>query len=390
MMMNKKFALSLVCASMVILTGCEDEEIIFKTPPEVQNQLQQYKTQNEALTNANTQLTNANMSLKAEIEELKNNPIIKPYDFASQCKTVGIDFDYVNPNSPDDKTDHAPVKRVAATTDCTSCHNAQSSNPGPHPQYGNCAQCHTNPHDTTPPPSGGPNDPTFDQPSFMAGAVDGKTGASGSTFYTPGSYLNAEWLKKQLDAQFNIYRWIPVEAGGVTQLAAACQLAKREHMVDMYPNDGKAYEIEHKYNALGAKLVATVNKFEEQGVQVQTPNIATFGYGLKEIDGAYFVTMNIMKNNTCYNAIMNGEARLSYYEYDPAAFEKTGLELPSRNRGARIITKTDYKQTSLSDPNRQPIPGFSAGEDFKPADVNWDNVGSCSLTLKVESIIPLG
>uniref|UniRef100_E6XHA3 Putative diheme cytochrome c n=1 Tax=Shewanella putrefaciens (strain 200) TaxID=399804 RepID=E6XHA3_SHEP2 len=395
--MKKKFTLSLLCASMVVLTGCKDEEVIFKTSPEVENQLQQYKVQNDALTRANTQLlaintqlTSTNNTLKTEIEDLKNNPIVKPYDFASQCKMEGIEFDYVNPNSPTTSTQSLSINMTATTEDCTSCHNAQI-NPGPHPEFGNCANCHDGHNGNgTLPPSGGPTDPTFNQPEFAAGAIDGKTGASGASFYTPGSYLNAEWLKKQLDAQFNIYRWKEVTTGGVTKLASACGLDNRQHMMDMFPNDGKAYEIEHKYNAIGAKLVATVNKFEEEGVKVQTPNIATFGYGLKEIDGSYFVTMNIMKTNTCYNAIMNGEARLSYYEYDPAALEKTGLEVPSRNRGARIITKTDYKQTSLIDLNRQPLPGFGTGEEFTPTDVNWDSVGSCSLYLKVENIIPLG
>lgn len=74
--MKKKFTLSLLCASMVVLTGCKDEEVIFKTSPEVENQLQQYKVQNDALTRANTQLlaintqlTSTNNTLKTEIED---------------------------------------------------------------------------------------------------------------------------------------------------------------------------------------------------------------------------------------------------------------------------------------------------------------------------------
>jgi len=388
--MRNKFALSVICASMVMLTGCEEEQVVFKTDPAILGQLKELNAQNSSLTVANQQLTKRNAELTATIEDLQNKPQTKPTNFVEQCKTAGISFEYVDPNLP--FTSSAPAQQFAATQECSTCHTA-TQNPPPHADFGNCANCHNGHSDDTPPPSGGPTDPSFEQPEFGVGggSIDGKTGASGKTYYTPGSYLNAQYLKQQLDAQYHIYRWKAVETGGVTTIENACNLANRQHMVDMFPNDGKAYEIEYKKNALGAKLIATVNNFDLDGKSAQSPNIATFGYGLQQIDGDYFVSMSIGKSNTCYNVIMNGEARLSYYEYDPAELEKTGLQTASRNRGARIIVKTDYVKTGLQGLDWQTaIPGLGQGENFAPTDVDWSQVGACKLMLKVENIIPLG
>lgn len=397
-MMKRKFTMTLLCASMIAMTGCNDDETIYKPDPNIESKLQKLTDENGALTTRNSQLTTTNSQLlennqrlTTEVNDLKNSPTIQAHDFISQCKIIGTDFDFVNPNADVNEVNTAAIQTLAVSTDCKSCHGA--SNPPPHADYGDCKNCHEGHADTPEPelPTGGPTLPTFAQPAFLPGVIDGKTGASGSTFYTPGSYLNAQWLYRQLNAQFHIYRWKEVSTGGVIKLEEACQLAQRQHMVDMFPNDGKAYEIEHKNNAIGAKSIATVNKFQEDGKAVETPNIATFGYGLKEIDGAYFVTMNIGKGNTCHNIIMNGEARLSYYEYDPAQVEKTGLAIPSRNRGARIIAKTDYERTGLLSADwATAVPGLGVGETFKPEDVKWEDVGACNLMLKIENIIPLG
>lgn len=393
MMMKRKFALTLVCASMVALTGCsEDEKIVYKPDPELEAQL-------AALEKENGQLNDANLALEQELNDLKENPPIKPHDFASQCASVGIHFDYVDPNGGDTALS-APVSHVAAANDdCLSCHTYDGSGSSgvtpPHADYGDCASCHEGHSDGSEPggPTGNPTDPSFIQPAFAPGAIDGKTGASGSAYYGSGSYLNAQWLKAQLDAQVHNFRWKEAteDESGVTDLNAACGLENRQHVTDMFPNDGKAYVIEQKDNAIGAKLVATVNRFQDEGMATETPNIATFGFGLKEIEGAYYANMFIGKNNTCYNIIMNGEARLSYYEYDPTQFTKTGLEENSRNRGARILVTTDYTRTGLYGPDwATPVPGAGIGETFKPEDLDWSQVGACNLTLKVESIIPLG
>ncbi|BDY04442.1 hypothetical protein F0521_14830 [Ferrimonas sp. YFM] len=393
MMMKRKFALSLICASVVALTGCDDDDkVIYKPDPETQAQL-------AALEKENSQLTDANQALEQELNDLKDNPPIKPYDFVTQCAAAGVHFDYVDPNGGDAEVKTTVSHAAAANDDCLSCHTYDGSGDTgvtpPHGDYGDCATCHEGHDGGTEPggPSGEPTDPTFEQPAFAFGAVDGKTGASGSSYYGSGSYLNAQWLQAQLDAQVHNFRWKEAAEGetGATALAAACAMDNRQHMTEMFPDDGKAYVIEQKDNAIGAKLVATVNRFQEEGVDVETPNIATFGFGLKEIEGDYYASMFIGKNNTCYNMIMNGEARLSYYEYDPAQFTKTGLEEDSRNRGARILVTTDYTRTGLFGPDwATPVPGAGIGEEFKPEDLDWSQVGACNLTLKVESIIPLG
>ncbi|WP_028111801.1 bZIP transcription factor [Ferrimonas kyonanensis] len=398
-MKKKQLALSLVCASMVMLTGCNDDETVYETSPEMWDKLEQLETENEALEQQNEQLAEQNTALVAEVNYWKHNgSTVAPHDFTSQCAAIGIEFDYVDPNTPEAARVMA-VSAVAGGDDCLSCHTYDGSGDTgvtpPHGDYGDCAGCHEGHDGGTDPggPSGEPTDPTYTQPSFAAGAVDGKTGASGASYYGSGSYLNAQWLQAQLDAQVHNYRWSEAADGdtGVSTLAAACALDNRQHMTQMFPEDGKAYVIESKENAIGAKLVATVNKFDDNGTQVETPNIATFGFGLKEIEGEYYTSMFIGKNNTCYNAIMNGEARLSYYEYDPTQFAKTGLEEESRNRGARIIVSTDYTRTGLFAPDwATPVPGLGAGETFKPEDVDWNAVGACNLTFKVESIIPLG
>ncbi|TKB54313.1 hypothetical protein [Ferrimonas aestuarii] len=395
-MMKKKFALSLVCASMVALTGCSDDETtVYQDTPETLAKVESLEKQNGELDAKNDELTEQNTVLLAEIEELKENGNVKPYNFVTQCATVDINFDYVDPNAEESAS---VVTLAAEEQDCLSCHSydADGGPAGvvvPHGDMGSCDTCHEGHSD-----GGGeplpedPTDPTYEQPTF-AGGVDGKTGASGYSYYGSGSYLSADWLVAQINKKVHNYRWKEAADGetSVTELAAACGLDNREHMVDMFPSDGKAYVIEEKSNNNGASMVSTVNKFVDEGVNVETPNIAVFGYGLKKQGDDYYVTMSIGKNNSCYNMIMNGEARLQYYEYDPTQFEKTGLETPSRNRGARIIATTDYVGTALKQADWvTPVPGLDAGQDFNPVDVDWSQVGSCSLSLKVESIIPLG
>ena len=64
-----------------------------------------------------------------------------------------------------------------------------------------------------------------------------------------------------------------------------------------------------------------------------TPNVTIFDYGIKlEDEGNYYVSMSIGKNNTCYNAVTEGETRLAYFEYSPmfsAKFERNTLKYNS-------------------------------------------------------------
>jgi len=399
--MKKKLLITLMCSSLVVMTGCS-EDTVYETSQEVLDQLAQLETanselgaQNSLLTDEKAKLAQEKAALELEVGDLKDG-MLAPYDFSTQCADIDVAFDYLDPNAKE--TAPLPKANVGvAGDDCLSCHTYDGSgNAGiipPHNDYGDCTGCHA-PHATTPGDlTGNPTDPTYAQPVFRPGAIDGKTGASGLSYYGSGSYLNAEWLEAAVNTKIHNYRWTEAaeEESGVTTLAQACVVEKREHMKDMFPNDGKAYVVETSGNYLGGKLVATVNKYIENGVAVETPNVATFGWGMKNINGEYFSSVFIGKNNTCYNAIMNGGARLSYYQYDETQFTKTGFDEDSRNRGARLIVTTDYTRTGLFAADwATPVPGVGIGEPFAPADVDWSQVGACNITFKVEKIIPLG
>ena len=218
--------------------------------------------------------------------------------------------------------------------DCLDCHEN-------HGKPGDCTACHEMAREDL----GGhsPLVPTFPQPhdTPRQGDIDGITGASGDYYYGAASYLNAAYLMSRIN---------------------------RIHG--------------------GAKLFSTVNrvKSDETGEWRYTPNIATFGYGMREEGGKYYVFLDIGKNNSCYNAIRSGDIRFSYYEYQPEQEEKF-----VRNRGARIIGRVDYGRTALKSPDwRTELPGFGTGERFTPEAVDWEKVGACSLVAEIVGIIPLG
>lgn len=399
--MKKKLLATLICSSLVLMTGCNDDTVE-KTSQDVLDKLAQLEATNSELTTQNDQLNDAQIKLAKEkadlqlaIGELKDN-MLQPYDFSTQCAEIDVAFDYIDPNTKEAELVLKANVGVAGD-ECLSCHTydgtGESGVTPPHSDYGDCAGCHA-PHSAPPADLvGNPTDPTYTQPIFKPGAIDGKTGASGLSYYTTGSFLNAKWLEDAVNTKIHNYRWTEAtEANtGATTLAQACVMENREHMTEMYPNDGKAYVIETADNYLGSKLVATVNKYVENGVTIETPNVATFGWGLKNINGDYFSSVFIGKNNTCYNAIMNGNARLSYYQYDETQFAKTGFDEDSRNRGARLIVTTDYTRTGLFAADwATPVPGAGIGETFDPKDIDWNQVGACNITFKVEKIIPLG
>jgi hypothetical protein len=398
--MKNRLLMMLVCSPLVLMTGC-GEDTVNETSQEVLDELALLKTDNSELSVKNSKLADEKVKLaedKAalllEVGDLKDG-MLAPYDFTTQCASIDVDFDYLNPNAKE--VVQVAKSNVGLTGEsCLSCHTYDGSGYAgvipPHTDYGDCAGCHA-PHTTTPGDLvGSPTDPTHEQPVFKPGAIDGKTGASGLSYYSTGSYLNAEWLVAAVSSKIQNYRWAEAaEDVGVTTLAQACVVENREHMKNMFPNDGKAYMVESAGNYAGAKLIATVNKYVENGVMVETPNVATFGWGVKNIDGEYFSSVFIGKNNTCFNAIMNGNARLSFYEYDETQFTKTGFEEDSRNRGARLIVTTDYTRTGLfADDWATPVPGAGIGEAFAPEDIDWNQVGACNITFKVEKIIPLG
>ncbi|WP_282167013.1 hypothetical protein [Shewanella japonica] len=396
--MKKTFKLSVLCIAMLGLTACSDDDT---DTSGLENQIEQLEAQNAELNTKNTELTAANDSLVEDnanlvtkADELQTKAVGYISTFAHQCAEEGVNFDYIDPNAPaDEEPLVAAFASAMASDDCMSCHNYEGSDPAnvPHGDYGTCSNCHDSPHEETPPVDpGDPQDPTFPQPEPDDTLVDGKTGASGSFYYGTGSFLNADYLAQRLNGSIYNYEWKEVSDGsGAKTLKTACGLQNREYMADMFPNDGKEYQLSAIKNQMGAKLVTTVNKFtdDETAEMVETPNVAIFGYGMKlEDNGNYYVSMSIGKNNTCYNAVTEGEARLAYYEYSPMLSAKF-----ERNMGARILGTIDYERTALKGFDWvTEVPGLGAGEDFTPSDVDWTKVGACSLVIKVDSIIPLG
>jgi hypothetical protein len=172
------------------------------------------------------------------------------------------------------------------------------------------------------------------------------TGASGDYYYGRSSYLDAAFLASRVNGIRKIYHWESTEEPeeGVESLAAACALPERPAALALFPDDGERYRLRAASNQQSARLVSTVNRYRdlETGEWVHKPNIATFGYGMREEDGRYFVTLNIGRNNSCHNAISSGDMRFSYYEYDSGQPDKA-----LRNRGARIIGRVDYTRTAL-------------------------------------------
>ncbi|WP_144210895.1 hypothetical protein [Shewanella donghaensis] len=396
--MKNKFKLSVLCIAVLGLTACSDDDTdtsgLETQIKQLEEQNAELNTTNETLSSTNESLVADNASLVTQTDKLQEKAVSYISTFSAQCAEEGAIFDYIDPNAPAEETPQvATFASAMASEDCMSCHNYEGSDPAnvPHGDYGVCSNCHESPHDETPPVDpGNPQEPTFPQPEGDDSKVDGKTGASGAFYYNAGSFLNADYLAQRLNGSIYNYEWKEVSDGsGAKTLKTACGLQNREYMADMFPADGKEYQLSAISNQMGAKLVSTVNKFtdDETAEEVETPNIAIFGYGMKlEDDGNYYVSMSIGKNNTCYNVINDGEARLSYYEYSPMLSAKF-----ERNMGARILGTVDFTRTALKKSDWvTEVPGLGAGETFTPSDVDWTAVGACSLVIKVDGIIPLG
>ncbi|MBY5990885.1 hypothetical protein [Ferrimonas balearica] len=422
--MKKVFVMSVVCASVLAVTGCSDDTEYVQDPAQ-QELIDQLTAQNAQLESDKSALESDNAALQTKAESYISR-------FPEQCAEIGVAFDYVDPNAPAEAASVALVRAMSSQIldptpgSCASCHGYEGEDnsgkvgaPAPHGAFGNaetsCDTCHA----TDEPDShygdayllahtdydpGGPSepmdptDPTFDQPTFGGSVVDGKTGASGPSYYGSGSYLNADYLAERINGKVYNAEWALAdkEEGeeGVTTLTAACQLEGRESVLAMFPDDGQEYVLNQFGNQIGTKTVVTVSKYTDEltGEEHQVPNVAVFGYGLRKEGDSYFASMSINHNNTCYNAVMNGDVRLNYYEYEPMNSLKVGPNDDARNRGARILGTVDLEKTLLANAYwdfGNPVYGGSAGA-IDPKAVDWTTVGSCSLVIKVDGIIPLG
>ena len=304
-----------------------------------------------------------------------------PRHFHDQCLAVGIQLSAAG--APQEPTKKKQATSQPTDADCLQCHQAHGVEA--------CTSCHQ-PHAQAPAPAPTATTPlnaSFPQPVDRRryGELDGVTGASGDFYYGEASYLDAEFLMSRVNGLQRVYSWEPGDEadGAVASLEAACRLPEAPSVVNPDPADGQHYRLRSADNQLGVKVVATVNA-PAPGQTTGTPNIATFGYGMRREGDSYFVTLEIGRNNSCHNAVDRGLMRFSYYEYDPSSTHKL-----QRNRGARILGELDYRRSELRATDwKTPLPGLAAGVVFTPGDVDWDKVGACALVVKVVGIIPLG
>ncbi|WP_095497923.1 hypothetical protein [Paraferrimonas haliotis] len=422
--MKKLMVTTLAAAITFGLAGCSDDT----DTSALEQQIADLQSANSKLEADKTVLEEANSDLTEQNGKLQEKAVGYISNFQQQCAEIGEVFEYVNPN-PDTTIHNGPAYQtngaatLAGAPDyteghdsgmaCTTCHTT-SSLPSSHSGYtdGTCTSCHSvaDPTDPDVPGDGeigAPGTPTHPESGEWKTVA---TGASGNFYYNSqgASFVNAKFLETRFGKMFDFYEWQEVTPAAssvvaatmsdnstpITELAQACKLPGREHLTQMFPNDGKQYQLAKYSNFKGIATISTVSKVDDgQGTVEYHPNTAIFGPGMKkdEASGDYFINMFIVKNNTCKNVVEGGEARIHYVEFDPRSNVKLGSpDMGPRNSGARLIVETDYKGTSLSDLTFAPIPGFGAGDDFKAEDVNWSEVGACNLSLKVDVIAPLG
>ncbi|GLP97353.1 hypothetical protein [Paraferrimonas sedimenticola] len=371
-MMNKKLLVTALAASITLgLAGCSDDTDTSGLEQQIAD-----------LTAQNDELTQETVALAAKAESYIST-------FQQQCDNIGIKFDYVDPNAS------APAQFAAygalASSEtvhmgidaCLSCHQGKIEADPKH-QVRNwkddkdCQSCH--PAQVTNKAESPWGDITF---------------ASGANyFYGTASYSDPQFLSQRMNGKTKI--WVELEnmdpnyldyyPEAATTLEEACNSPSRENIHTMFPDNGKEHRVYG--NSLGVKTIATVREEKDaEGNIVQRPNIAVFGFGL-DIDkdtGKQTSGMTISNNNTCQAAVMQGEAVLEYYEYD--SLEQVKFE---RNKGARILVKTDLVGTSLRNAFFQPLEGMDDQTAIDPATVNWDDVAWCSLKFDVDQIVPLG
>ncbi|WOT05398.1 hypothetical protein [Shewanella youngdeokensis] len=384
MLKAKPFMLSAICVAVLGLTACGEDTNYVIDPAQQELIDEQQK----------------------EIDELKKNQGAGNVDtFQEQCATIGVEFEYEQEGGGD----FIAAATTTETADCVSCHAADNTVGAPtnHGMGDNCANCHDNPHVDDAPIEGDPTEPTFPQPEWTGTtvAIDGKTGASGPTYYTAGSYLNADYLVAQGKVSVVRYNWTAPEEDSVSydSLAAACEAPERQNVKALFPGEeNQSYSLVKSSNSIAAKTVSTVSLWDQEFNRIETPypNVATFGFAIKkdeeatELSERYSTDMTINLNNTCHNAIMNGDARAEWYEYDPTQSVKTSLETAARNRGARILLTTNYEKSVLLDATFSPIVTGEAGmtgDEFRQAyKDNVDAAKWCQVHFKVENIIPLG
>ncbi|NKF49216.1 hypothetical protein G3R49_01315 [Shewanella sp. WXL01] len=411
-MMKNTFKLSLVCASIFALSACgsDDTDTTY-----LEEQIQTLEQQNAklekekaAVQEESDKYRDENAELVASNNQLQDKAVGYISNFQDQCAEAGVSFDYENPNpdNPYVNNGNTPEMMVASSSlvgvfgapeipvdhnvgkDCTTCHSDG------HDQGMACDSCHnhasTDPDPEPDPDPSVPGEPG--KPTHPAdGNWDGLTGASGpNTFYynaDGASFVNAEFLESRLGKMNTFYEW-KESADGVSDIKQACGLPNREHITHKFPTDGKSYKLAEYSNFKGAATFITQR--EENGESIASA--ATFGPGMhKGEDGEYYVTLSIGKNNTCVNLVNNNAGEIHYYEFDTRSSVKKGSpDMGARNAGARIQVSTDYHETVLKGPDwSTPVYGAD-GQPFAPADVDWNTVGACSLTLKVETIYPLG
>jgi hypothetical protein len=207
------------------------------------------------------------------------------------------------------------------------------------------------------------------------GYPDATTGGSNKPLYTLASISSYEELLYRSNLSFKHYYWSEVKdssaaSGASTSSAAesiafakdltwAVKLPDAKYVTELFPNDGKYYEIKVDKSAIGTKALVTASA---DG----TPNVAVFGAGLAkdETTNKYYINASYLTAGiTTTNLLNTGKGEMLYYEYN---YDKTGnankMGPGLRNYGCRVDFTVDLAYT------------YTMGLDYKKTKV--DALGS--------------
>lgn len=174
------------------------------------------------------------------------------------------------------------------------------------------------------------------------------TGGSNKVLYGAASITSYDELLYRASLSYKEYSWKEVTDTEKTtvyaaKLADAAKLENAKYVTDLFPNDGKNYEISVSKNAIGTKTFATADA-------TGTPNIAVFGAGFaKDTSGStpvYYVNATYLTSGiTTTNLLNSGKGTMLYYEYNYVSFDKMGPG--KRNYGCRVDFEVDFANTKI-------------------------------------------
>jgi len=219
------------------------------------------------------------------------------------------------------------------------------------------------------------------------GNADYVTGSSVLTDkYTAGSYKNVEELYARSQMKYFVYSWAESTATTdvATTLAEAAALANAKYVSDVFPADGKAYEIKKTGNLIYSASLATL----ETTATGTALNSAYFGMSCTKINGEVKVYLQLSADQTFYNILKNGTGFICWTEYLRDQITKNGVG--NRNYGCRMEVSLDtansyFFETQGKNPYATSADAVTVG---MTPEVGKYNGMFCVLT--IDKFLPLG